>query len=85
MRKKHTSNPNISQHSLKNHYTSTTRDKTMFKVRYLVIDAFSSYNMITGWHAFIQLGATLSALYLFMKYLLLDGQVEVISEINKLP
>lgn len=48
------------------------------KARYLIIDVPFSYNMIIGWLTFIQLGATLFALYFFMKYPLLDEKVEVI-------
>lgn len=41
------------------------------KVMYLVIDAPSSYNMIIGQPTFNQLSATLSTMYLCMKYMLL--------------
>lgn len=47
------------------------------KVRYFVIDALSSYNMIIGRPPFDQLGAALSTLYLCMNYPLYDGRVGV--------
>lgn len=50
------------------------------KVRYLVIDAPSSYNMIIECLTFNQLGIIVSTLYLCMKYLLSDERVRVIQE-----
>lgn len=48
------------------------------KVRYFVIDAYSSYNMIIGQPVFNQLRAFLSTLYHCMKYSFPDGRVGVI-------
>lgn len=45
------------------------------KVKYLVIDAPSLYNVIIWRPTFNQMGATLSTLYLCIKYPLLDGRV----------
>lgn len=47
----------------------------MINLRYLIIDTHSSYNMIIGLSAFNQLGASLSILYICMKYPLSDGRV----------
>lgn len=47
------------------------------KVKYLVIDALSSYNMIIGQPTFNKLDTTLSTLYLCMKYLLSNGRIGV--------
>lgn len=52
--------------------------KRMIKIRYLVINAYSSYNMIIGQPNFNIVWASLYTLYLCMKYLLLNGGVEVI-------
>lgn len=48
------------------------------KVKYLVTDAPSSYDMIIGWLTFNCLGAVFSTLYLCMKYLLPNGRVRVV-------
>lgn len=45
------------------------------KIKYLVIDAPSSYIMIIWRLTFNHLGAALSILYLCMKYTLSDGKI----------
>lgn len=47
------------------------------KVRYFIIDAPSSYNMIIGNPSFNHLGDTLSTLYLCMNYTLSDERIRV--------
>lgn len=48
------------------------------KVRYLVIDAPSSYNIFIERHTFNQLGTALSTSYLCMKYPISGERVRVI-------
>lgn len=50
------------------------------KVRCFVIYVLSSRNMIIGKPTFNKLGATISTLYMHMKYPLPDGRVGVIQE-----
>lgn len=50
----------------------------MIKVRCLVIDTFSLYNMNVGRLAFSHMGVTISTLYMCMKYPLSDKRVRVI-------
>lgn len=50
------------------------------KVKYFVIDVYSSYNMIIGRLTFNQLVVALSTLYLCMKYLIFRGRDKVILE-----
>lgn len=50
----------------------------IIKVRYLVIYAFSSYNMNIVRSSFNLLGVALSILYLCMKYLLPNRCVEIV-------
>lgn len=50
----------------------------MIKVRYLVVEAQSSYNIIIGRLAFNLLGVSISTLHLCMEYPLEDGGVKVI-------
>lgn len=50
------------------------------KVKYFVIDVFSSYNMIIRCLTFNQLDVALSTLYLCMKYLISKGRDKVILE-----
>lgn len=50
----------------------------MIKVRYLVIDASSSYNIIIGRYAFNLLGVAICTLYLCMKYFLSKGRFRFI-------
>lgn len=52
----------------------------MIKVRYLIVDTPSSYNIIIGLHALNLLGASLSTLYLSMKYLLPNVCIGVMQE-----
>lgn len=50
----------------------------LIKVRYLVIDESSSYNMIIGRHSSNQLRTAPSTSYLCMKHPLMDGIVSII-------
>lgn len=50
----------------------------MIKVKYLVVDAPSSYNIIMGRYTINLLGVVLSTLYLSMKYLLRNKQFGII-------
>lgn len=50
----------------------------MIKVRYLVIDSYSLYNIIIGVHAFNILRSSLLTLYLCMKYMISNGHVGVV-------
>lgn len=63
--------------TLKNSFRSKESARKI-KVKYLDIDVHSLYNMIIGKFIFSQLGATLSMLYLCMKYSLLNRRVMVI-------
>ena len=42
----------------------------MIKVRYHLVDANFSYNIIMGWHSFNLMEASISIMYMCMKYLL---------------
>lgn len=52
----------------------------MITVRYLIVDTSSSYNIIMRLHAFNLLGASLSTLYLSMKYMLPNVCIGVMQE-----
>lgn len=47
------------------------------KVKYLFIEAPSSYNLIIGRPTSNRMGATISTLYLCMKYMLPNGRVGI--------
>ncbi|MCI35852.1 hypothetical protein A2U01_0057073, partial [Trifolium medium] len=50
----------------------------MIKVRYLVVDSWSVYNVVIGRPTVADLGAVISTLHLTMKYPLGDGMVGVV-------
>lgn len=65
--------------------TSRAEEKSRkIKVRYLVINAPSSYNMVMEQYSFNKLGDALSTLYLCMKYPILNGRVGVIQGDHKI-
>jgi hypothetical protein len=50
----------------------------MIKVRYLVVDSWSVYNVVIGRRTLVSLGAAISSLHLTIKYLVGDGMVGVV-------
>ncbi|GAU17351.1 hypothetical protein TSUD_232270 [Trifolium subterraneum] len=50
----------------------------MIKVRYLVVDSWSVYNVVIGRRTLVGLGAVISTLHLTMKYPVGDGMVGVV-------
>jgi hypothetical protein len=50
----------------------------MIKVRYLVVDSWSVYNVVIGRRTVADLGAVISAIHLTMKYPVGDGMVGVV-------
>ncbi|CAK8539728.1 unnamed protein product [Lathyrus sativus] len=50
----------------------------MMKVRYLVIDSWSVYNVVIGMPVVAELGAVISTVHLKMKYPIGDGMVGVV-------
>ncbi|CAK8539726.1 unnamed protein product [Lathyrus sativus] len=50
----------------------------MLKVRYLVIDSWSVYNVVIGMPTVAELGAVVSTVHLSMKYPIGDGMVGVV-------
>ncbi|CAL5187890.1 unnamed protein product [Lathyrus oleraceus] len=50
----------------------------MLKVRYLVIDSWSVYNVVIGMPVVAELGAVISIVHLKMKYPIGDGMVGVV-------
>ncbi|KAK2426505.1 hypothetical protein QL285_025166 [Trifolium repens] len=50
----------------------------MIKVRYLVVDSWSVYNVVIGWPALKNLKAVISVVDLTMEYPVEDGKVGVV-------
>jgi len=56
----------------------TRRQAKAIKIRYLVVNAPNSYNIVIGHPSFNRLGTLLSTKFLVMKFLLDDGGVGTI-------